>query len=71
MSTPELTPTGMFNPKISFARGVYNRIGGQATDKTLTELATFGLPAILIPYPAAAGNHQLHNARVFKRAGRL
>lgn len=36
---------------------------------TLTELATFGLPAILIPFPAAAGNHQLHNARVFKRAG--
>ena len=36
---------------------------------TLTELAAFGLPAILIPYPAAAGNHQLHNARVFERAG--
>jgi UDP-N-acetylglucosamine--N-acetylmuramyl-(pentapeptide) pyrophosphoryl-undecaprenol N-acetylglucosamine transferase len=36
---------------------------------TLAELAAFGLPAILIPYPAAAGNHQLHNARVFERAG--
>jgi len=36
---------------------------------TLTELAAFGLPSILIPYPAAASNHQLHNARVFERAG--
>lgn len=36
---------------------------------TLTEIAAFGLPAILIPYPQAAGNHQWHNARVFERAG--
>jgi UDP-N-acetylglucosamine--N-acetylmuramyl-(pentapeptide) pyrophosphoryl-undecaprenol N-acetylglucosamine transferase len=36
---------------------------------TLTEIAAFGLPAILIPYPHAAGNHQWHNARVFERAG--
>lgn len=36
---------------------------------TLTELAVFGLPAILLPYPQAAGNHQWHNARVFERAG--
>jgi UDP-N-acetylglucosamine--N-acetylmuramyl-(pentapeptide) pyrophosphoryl-undecaprenol N-acetylglucosamine transferase len=36
---------------------------------TLTELAAFGLPAILIPYPFAAADHQAHNARVFERAG--
>src|ERR1017187_10158146 len=36
---------------------------------TLTEIAAFGLPAILIPYPHAAGNHQWHNARVFESAG--
>jgi UDP-N-acetylglucosamine--N-acetylmuramyl-(pentapeptide) pyrophosphoryl-undecaprenol N-acetylglucosamine transferase len=36
---------------------------------TLTEVAAFGLPAVLIPYPQAAGNHQWHNARVFERAG--
>ena len=36
---------------------------------TLTELAAFGLPAILLPYPQAAGNHQWHNAKVFERVG--
>ena len=36
---------------------------------TLTEIAAFGLPAVLIPYPHAAGNHQWHNARAFGRAG--
>lgn len=36
---------------------------------TLTEVAAFGLPAVLVPYPHAAGNHQWHNAQVFARAG--
>lgn len=36
---------------------------------TLTEIAAFGLPAILVPYPHAASNHQWYNARVFERAG--
>jgi UDP-N-acetylglucosamine--N-acetylmuramyl-(pentapeptide) pyrophosphoryl-undecaprenol N-acetylglucosamine transferase len=36
---------------------------------TLTEIAAFGLPAILVPFPHAAGNHQWFNARVFERTG--
>ena len=36
---------------------------------TLTELAVFGLPALLLPYPHAAGNHQWFNAKVFERRG--
>jgi UDP-N-acetylglucosamine--N-acetylmuramyl-(pentapeptide) pyrophosphoryl-undecaprenol N-acetylglucosamine transferase len=36
---------------------------------TLAELACAGCPAILLPYPHAAGNHQLANARVFEAAG--
>jgi len=36
---------------------------------TLTEIAAFGLPAVLVPYPQAANNHQWHNARAFERAG--
>ena len=33
------------------------------------ELAAAGLPAILVPYPSATGDHQAKNARFFARAG--
>jgi UDP-N-acetylglucosamine--N-acetylmuramyl-(pentapeptide) pyrophosphoryl-undecaprenol N-acetylglucosamine transferase len=33
------------------------------------ELAQYGLPALLIPYPHASGNHQDANARWMERAG--
>lgn len=36
---------------------------------TLAELAYFGLPSILIPYPYAAEDHQRINAEVFVKAG--
>ena len=36
---------------------------------TLAELAAMGRPAVLVPYPASADNHQLHNARAFVTAG--
>ena len=36
---------------------------------TLTELAITGTPAILIPYPYAAEDHQAHNAAVLEKAG--
>jgi UDP-N-acetylglucosamine--N-acetylmuramyl-(pentapeptide) pyrophosphoryl-undecaprenol N-acetylglucosamine transferase len=36
---------------------------------TLAELAATGTPAILIPYPHAADDHQAHNAAVFADAG--
>ena len=36
---------------------------------SLTELAVTGTPAILIPYPYAAENHQFFNAEVFAKAG--
>ncbi len=36
---------------------------------TLTELAIAGTPAILIPYPYAADNHQTYNAAIFAAAG--
>ncbi|MCU0523685.1 MAG: undecaprenyldiphospho-muramoylpentapeptide beta-N-acetylglucosaminyltransferase [Elainella sp. Prado103] len=36
---------------------------------TLTELAMSGTPAILIPYPFAAEDHQTFNAKVFEAAG--
>jgi len=36
---------------------------------SLTELAHFALPGVLIPYPHAAEDHQTHNARIFESAG--
>ncbi|MBW4564369.1 MAG: undecaprenyldiphospho-muramoylpentapeptide beta-N-acetylglucosaminyltransferase [Mojavia pulchra JT2-VF2] len=36
---------------------------------SLTELAVCGTPAILIPYPFAAEDHQTYNAEVFTKAG--
>lgn len=36
---------------------------------TLAELACAGLPAVLVPYPHAADDHQWHNAKAFESAG--
>ena len=36
---------------------------------TLTELAAYGVPAILVPYPYAAHDHQTKNAKVFVDRG--
>ncbi len=36
---------------------------------SLTELSYFGVPALLIPYPFAADDHQTANAQIFDRAG--
>ena len=36
---------------------------------SLSELAYFGLPSLLIPYPFAAEDHQTFNAQIFTQAG--
>jgi UDP-N-acetylglucosamine--N-acetylmuramyl-(pentapeptide) pyrophosphoryl-undecaprenol N-acetylglucosamine transferase len=41
----------------------------RAGGTTLAELAAAGVPALLLPYPHAAGDHQRHNAEVFVKAG--
>ena len=42
---------------------------GRSGAASLTELSHYGLPAVLIPYPAAADDHQSCNARIFEQAG--
>ncbi|MGP8200089.1 MAG: undecaprenyldiphospho-muramoylpentapeptide beta-N-acetylglucosaminyltransferase [Limisphaerales bacterium] len=41
----------------------------RAGASSLAELAARQLPAILIPLPSAANNHQFHNARAFVQSG--
>ncbi|MCY3019862.1 MAG: undecaprenyldiphospho-muramoylpentapeptide beta-N-acetylglucosaminyltransferase [Planctomycetota bacterium] len=36
---------------------------------TMAELTAFALPSVLVPYPFAADNHQVENARVFVARG--
>jgi UDP-N-acetylglucosamine--N-acetylmuramyl-(pentapeptide) pyrophosphoryl-undecaprenol N-acetylglucosamine transferase len=41
----------------------------RAGASSLAELAARQLPAVLIPYPAAADDHQYHNARALAHSG--
>jgi len=41
----------------------------RAGASSLAEIAAMRLPSLLIPFPAAADNHQFHNARAFEATG--
>ncbi len=41
----------------------------RAGASTLSELSLFGIPAVLIPYPYAHGNHQFYNAKEIEELG--
>jgi UDP-N-acetylglucosamine--N-acetylmuramyl-(pentapeptide) pyrophosphoryl-undecaprenol N-acetylglucosamine transferase len=50
----------------------YSRAGlvvSRAGATTLAELAVMGLPALLIPYPHAADNHQVTNGEYYEKRG--
>lgn len=51
------------------AYGEADVVIGRAGATTLAELAVAGLPALLIPYPHAADDHQVANARFFVDSG--
>lgn len=50
---------------MSIARLAVARAGALA----LSELCAWGVPAVLVPLPHAAADHQRHNARALERAG--
>ena len=58
-----------FCNQMELAYSAADLVIGRSGAATLTEIAAFELPSILIPFPQAAGDHQLHNARAFQRAG--
>ena len=50
---------------LAAASVVITRAGASA----LAEIAAMRVPAVLVPFPAAADNHQWHNARCFEETG--
>jgi UDP-N-acetylglucosamine--N-acetylmuramyl-(pentapeptide) pyrophosphoryl-undecaprenol N-acetylglucosamine transferase len=58
-----------FIDDMSAAYSITDLAVSRAGALTLTELSIAGIPAILIPYPYAAGQHQLNNARVLEEQG--
>jgi UDP-N-acetylglucosamine--N-acetylmuramyl-(pentapeptide) pyrophosphoryl-undecaprenol N-acetylglucosamine transferase len=59
-----LPSTERFGAALSAADLALARAGG-----SVWELAAAGLPAVLVPYPHATGDHQAQNARHFEQAG--
>ncbi|HSC33956.1 MAG TPA: undecaprenyldiphospho-muramoylpentapeptide beta-N-acetylglucosaminyltransferase [Thermodesulfobacteriota bacterium] len=51
------------------AYGEADFVIGRSGAGTVAEITALGKPSLLVPYPFAANNHQLENARVLERSG--
>lgn len=60
---------GQFIEKIDYAYAACDLALCRAGATTITELMQRGVPAILVPYPFAAANHQVENAKAMVEAG--
>ena len=60
---------GAFIDSMEYAFGAADLVVCRSGATTLAELTRVGKPAIIIPYPRAAGDHQTHNARSLADAG--
>ncbi|MDD4646494.1 MAG: glycosyltransferase, partial [Bacteroidales bacterium] len=58
-----------FIHEMDFAYALANLVVCRSGAITLSELSLLGKPAILVPYPAAAENHQAKNAQAYVDAG--
>jgi UDP-N-acetylglucosamine--N-acetylmuramyl-(pentapeptide) pyrophosphoryl-undecaprenol N-acetylglucosamine transferase len=58
-----------FFDRMDLALGAASAAVSRAGASSLAELAAVRVPALLVPYPAAADNHQWHNAREYEAAG--
>ena len=58
-----------FIAEMDMALGAATMAVSRAGASSLAEIAAVRLPSLLVPYPAAADNHQLSNARAFESTG--
>ncbi len=58
-----------FFTDMDLALGAATAMVSRAGASSLAELAALRLPAVLVPYPAAADDHQLSNAQAFASTG--
>lgn len=54
---------------LSVAYAACDLVVSRAGAMTIAELAATGAPAVFIPFPFAAANHQMHNARALESKG--
>ena len=54
---------------MEFAYAIADAAVARSGASSLTELAYFGIPSVLIPYPFAAADHQTLNAKIYEDAG--
>lgn len=59
---------GAFHHKMEEAYSAADLAVARSGAASLSELAVFGLPSILIPFPYAAEDHQTRNAEIFVKA---
>lgn len=58
-----------FLERMELAYAAADLVVARAGASSVAEITVCGLPAILVPYPHATGNHQEANARAVERAG--
>jgi UDP-N-acetylglucosamine--N-acetylmuramyl-(pentapeptide) pyrophosphoryl-undecaprenol N-acetylglucosamine transferase len=58
-----------FFTQMELALGAATAAVTRAGASSLAEFAAMRLPAVLVPLPTAADNHQFHNARAFEQSG--
>ena len=58
-----------FLAEMDLALGAATATVSRAGASSLAEIAAMRLPSLLVPYPAAADNHQFYNARAFETTG--
>lgn len=58
-----------FCPRMETVYSLADLVIARSGAASLTEIAAFGLPAILVPYPHAAEDHQTRNAEIFRKHG--